>query len=153
MAVVWVLLVSCCPVPTCERGRSLKRFLHLCFRELFYSINAQPAKTVHDFCTRTLTLPSSPRGMFFCLLWETSRLQTLLLNPFVVQITHVFKFVDFIMVSGRLISQITVKNDIISILYTKETLRNRGTCVTVRKPRMSRRIMIMGPFLTLCFAD
>ena len=30
------------------------------------------------------------------------------------------------MLSGRLISQITTKNDIISILYTKETLRNRG---------------------------
>ena len=62
------------------------------------------------------------------------------------------KFVDCIMLSGRLISQITAKNDIISIVYTKETLRNRGTSVTVRKWRMSLSIMIMGPFLTLCFA-
>ena len=64
MAVIWVLLVPCCPVPTCESERILKHFLRLCFRELFSSINAQPAKTGHDFCTRTLTLPSSPRGGF-----------------------------------------------------------------------------------------
>ena len=48
-----------------------------------------------------------------------------------------FKFVDFIMLSGRLISQITAKNDIISIVYTQETIRNSGTCVTLRKRRMS----------------
>ena len=49
--------------------------------------------------------------MFFCLLWEISRY--------------------------RLISQITAKNDIISIVYTQETIRNSGTCVTLRKRRMS----------------
>ena len=39
------------------------------------------------------------------------------MNSFVVQITHVFKFVDFIILSGRLISQIIAKNDIISIVH------------------------------------
>ena len=39
------------------------------------------------------------------------------MNSFVVQITYVFKFVDFIILSGRLISQIIAKNDIISIVH------------------------------------
>ena len=39
------------------------------------------------------------------------------MNSFVVQITYVFKFVDFIILSGRLITQIIAKNDIISIVH------------------------------------
>ena len=39
------------------------------------------------------------------------------MNSFVVQITYVFKFVDFIILSGRLISQIIAKNDLISIVH------------------------------------
>ena len=39
------------------------------------------------------------------------------MNSFVVQITYVFKFVDFIILSSRLISQIIAKNDIISIVH------------------------------------